>query len=95
MVGKLMMSTCLSLPIGSRHFNVAPGLPDFSWSKHTKTGKIYKKRPQTIPNGQKLYQIAVNIPNGHKVGTYSNILHSKVLQNLDFWLEIKPDGNPA
>jgi hypothetical protein len=27
-----------------------PGLPDFSWYKHTKMGK-YTKRPQAIPNG--------------------------------------------
>jgi hypothetical protein len=39
---------------------VKPGLPDFSWSKRTEC-------PQTIPNGHKLYQMAVNIPNGHKI----------------------------
>jgi hypothetical protein len=33
------------------------GLPDFSWSKHTKTGK-------NIPNYYKLYQIAWNLPKG-------------------------------
>jgi hypothetical protein len=33
------------------------GLPDFSWSKHTKMGKVYQittnctKRPYIIPNG--------------------------------------------
>jgi hypothetical protein len=44
------------------------GLPDFPWSKHTKTGKTYqmttnytkiaikyKKWPQTTPNGHKMY----------------------------------------
>jgi hypothetical protein len=29
-------------------------LPDFSWSKPTKLGKI------VIPNGHKLYQMAIN-----------------------------------
>jgi phospholipid N-methyltransferase len=38
-------------------FSVA-GLPDFSLSKHTKMRKIYQM-PQTIPNGHKLYQMAV------------------------------------
>jgi hypothetical protein len=45
------------------------GLPDFYWSKHTKTGKNitndhkkyqlaikYKKWPQTTPKGHKIYQ---------------------------------------
>jgi hypothetical protein len=27
----------------------------------------YTKWPQTIPNGHKLYQMAVNMPNGHKI----------------------------
>jgi hypothetical protein len=41
------------------------GLPDFSWSKHTKTGTIYQrttnytKRPYVVPNGHKLYQKAL------------------------------------
>jgi hypothetical protein len=56
------------------------GLPDFSWFKNTKMGKIYQmttnytKRPQTIPNGHKLYQTAINYPkwpynnpNGHEI----------------------------
>jgi uncharacterized ion transporter superfamily protein YfcC len=34
------------------------GLPDFSWSKHTKMGK-FTKWMQTVPNGHKLYQMAV------------------------------------
>jgi hypothetical protein len=34
------------------------GLPDFSWSKHTKTKK-YTKWPHTIPKGCKLYPMAV------------------------------------
>jgi hypothetical protein len=39
-----------------------PGLPDFSWYKHTKTGKIhrmttkYTKLSSTTPNGRKTYQ---------------------------------------
>jgi hypothetical protein len=40
----------------------AAGLPDFSWSEHTKTEKVYQivsnytKRPYIILNGHKLYQ---------------------------------------
>jgi hypothetical protein len=42
--------------------SLGPGLPDFSWPKHTKTGKIYPmttnytKLIQNIPNGYKIYQ---------------------------------------
>jgi hypothetical protein len=32
-----------------------PGLPDFSWCKHAKTGKW----PQSVPNVHKLYQMSV------------------------------------
>jgi hypothetical protein len=47
---------------------VRAGLPDFSWSKHTKMGKMH------IPNDHRLFQTAINytkwpnnIPNGHKI----------------------------
>jgi hypothetical protein len=60
-----------------------PGLPDFSWSKHTKTGKIYQrttnytKRPYKqytyYVNGQKVFQMAVK---------YTYIFHYKALQNI-------------
>jgi hypothetical protein len=42
-----------------------PGLPDFCWSKVPKRGKIYQittkytKLPQNIPNGHKIFLIAV------------------------------------
>jgi hypothetical protein len=71
------------------------GLPDFSWSKHTKTGKIYQMTtnytnlPCIIPNGRKIFQIFIK---------YNNILHSKaskIYLNLGFWFENKPSGNPA
>jgi hypothetical protein len=57
-----------------------------------------------------IYQIAAKLPNGHKAyqitvayykwpqNTYTNLFHSKALQNLpnwDFWFENKPSGNPA
>jgi hypothetical protein len=49
------------------------GLPDFSWSKHTKLGKIYQIG-KNIPNDDQPYQTAINytkwtenIPNGHKI----------------------------
>jgi dUTPase len=64
----------------------APGLPDFSLSKHTKTGKIYQmitnytKRPYIIPNGRKILQMVIK---------YNNILNPKALQNMPkfgFWV---------
>jgi hypothetical protein len=43
--------------------------------------EIYNKRPQTIPKGHELYYI-----NGHTIFQmvikYTNIYHSKALQNL-------------
>jgi hypothetical protein len=42
------------------------GLPDFSWSKHTITAKIYQTTT-SYTNGHTLYQMAVNIPNGHYI----------------------------
>jgi hypothetical protein len=41
-----------SAPVSFRHARRAPGLPDFSWSKHTKTGKLH------IPNDPEIYQMA-------------------------------------
>jgi hypothetical protein len=53
-------------------FNVERGLLDFSWSYHTKMGKIYQIAAN-LPNGHE------NMPNGNKI---NNILHSKALQNM-------------
>jgi hypothetical protein len=36
--------------------NKMAGLPDFFWSKHTKTEK-YTKLTQNKPNGHKMYQM--------------------------------------
>jgi hypothetical protein len=50
-----------------KHQKNGTGLPDFSWSKHTKMGKLYQmtanytKRPRVIPNGHKF------IPNDRKI----------------------------
>jgi hypothetical protein len=56
-------------------------LPDFSRSKHTKTGKNITNDQKTIPNGHQLC-----IPNGHEIFRmvikYTNIYHSEALQNL-------------
>jgi hypothetical protein len=47
----------------------AAGLPDFSWSKHTKMGKIYQmttnhtKRLYIIPNGRKILQMVMKSTN--------------------------------
>jgi hypothetical protein len=72
------------------------GLPDFSWSKLTKRGKVfqiitkYTKWPKNISNGHKIDQMVIK---------YTKIFHSKTLQNLPkfcfFWFENKPSGNPA
>jgi hypothetical protein len=72
------------------------GLPDFSWSKHTKMGK-------NITNDHKLYQTAINftkwpqnIPNGHKI--YQHLPFKgppKFTQSRDFCFENKPSGNPG
>jgi hypothetical protein len=54
-------------------------VPDFSRSKHTKTGKIYQmttkytKRPLFITSGSKNFQMVIK---------YDNIFHSKALQIL-------------
>jgi hypothetical protein len=71
-------------------------LPDFSWSKDTKTVKIYQmaanytKWPQTIPNGY-----TESIPNGRQIFQMmikdNHIFHSQALQiyqNLIFCLKI-------
>jgi hypothetical protein len=55
------------------------GLPDFSWFKPTKTGKIHKmtanytKRPYIIPNDLKIFQMIIK---------YNHIFHYKSNQNL-------------
>jgi hypothetical protein len=74
-------------------------LPDFSWSKHTKVGKIipndhnlkqtdinYTKCPQNIPNGHNIYQ---HFPfQGPPKFTLT------FLYFCDFWFQNKPSGNP-
>jgi hypothetical protein len=65
-----------------------PGLPDFSLSGHTKTGKInqmttnYTKRSQIMPNDQKIFQMVVK---------YNGVFHFQG----NFGLENKPSGNPG
>jgi hypothetical protein len=55
------------------------GLPDFSWSKIPKRGKIhqiitkYTIWPQNISNGRKIDQMVIK---------YTKNFHSKTLQNL-------------
>jgi hypothetical protein len=51
-----------------------------------------------IPNSHKIYQIAVNRPNGNIFNIHNNIFHYKTLQNipkLGFWFEIMASGNPV
>jgi hypothetical protein len=67
------------LPLFVRTLRSTAGLPDFSWSKHTITAKIYQittnytKRPYIIPNGSKIFQMVI---------IYDNIFHSKALRIL-------------
>jgi hypothetical protein len=56
-----------------------PGLPDFSWSKHTKTEQLHK-----------LYQQwSLKIP----TTTFSIPKPTKFYQNWNSWFENKPSGN--
>jgi hypothetical protein len=66
-----------------------PGLPDVSWSKHTKLGIIYQmttnytKRTWVIPNGHNIYHhLSFKGP-------------PKFTQIGIFWFENRPSGNPA
>jgi hypothetical protein len=73
------------------------GLPHFvgTTNRNIKTiPNVYK----CIQNGDTMYQMAVNIPHGHKICTYTKILYYNVLQkhsNLDFWLVNIPSGCPG
>jgi hypothetical protein len=50
----------------------------------------YTKWPQNIPNGRKIYQMAI------KYAPYSIIARpSKIYPNWEFWFETIPPGNPA
>jgi hypothetical protein len=64
------------------------GLPDFSWYNKPKRGKIYQmttkcnKWPLNLPIGSKIYHhIPIQDP-------------QKFTQNVFFWFENKPSGNP-
>jgi hypothetical protein len=60
-------------------FDYLPGLPDFSWSKQTKTEKI--------PNDHKLYQTAMKYTKwSYNMTTFSTSRPSKFYQNWDFWV---------
>jgi hypothetical protein len=70
------------------NYTTTPGLPDFIGLSIPKRGK-YTKWPQTKPNGSKILLTVIK---------YTNIFHSKYLQNKpnwDFSYENKPSGNPV
>jgi hypothetical protein len=73
-----------------------PGLPDSSWSKHTKMGKMYQmatnntKRPQIMPNGCKIFKMVIK-----NILKRSIARPPKMYLNWDFGFENKPSGNPA
>jgi hypothetical protein len=75
-------------------YDCLPGLPDFAW--------------HNIPKRKEIYQIAIKLPNGHKIYIphgrniyqtaieYTNLFNFKALQiypNTDFGLENIPSGN--
>jgi hypothetical protein len=51
----------------------------------------YTKFPKNYQMTTKIPNWPLYIPNGHQ---YTNIFHSKALQNWDFWYENIPSGNP-
>jgi hypothetical protein len=66
------------------------GLPDFSWYKIPKTGKMatkYTQRLLNILNGCILFQVATKCTNI----VYSRALH--IIPNGDFWFENIPSGS--
>jgi hypothetical protein len=65
---------------GSRFFVHKPGLPDFLGPSIPN----YTKRPYIIPNGHKLYQMAIKYV---KVPTFCIPRPSKIYQNWYFWFE--------
>jgi hypothetical protein len=81
----------------SGQFNKArrdAGLPDFSRSKHTKTGTLIPTDHKTIPNGHKIQKMAVNYSKRPwNIPTFSIQRPSKMQTNCDYWYEIKPSGN--
>jgi hypothetical protein len=51
---------------------------------------------QNVPNGHKIPQISVQYSNWPlNILTFSNLRHSKIYPNWDFWFENKPSGNPG
>jgi hypothetical protein len=66
------------------------GLPDFSWSKHTKTGNIKQITVNYI------YQMAGKYFKwSSNVTTFSIQRPSKIYPNWDFCYENQPSGNPG
>jgi hypothetical protein len=66
------------------------GLPDFSWSKHTQTGKYVYQKTTKLSNGRRKFQMVI---------THTHIFNSKALQNIPkvgflVWKNI-PSGNPV
>jgi hypothetical protein len=73
-------------------FLVAARVARISWYKIPKTGKLYQittnytKRPKDITKDSKVDQVSIK---------YTTARPSKFYQNLDFWFENKPSGNPG
>jgi hypothetical protein len=57
-------------------------------------GEKYTRLPQNIPNGHKIFPIAVKYVD-QMVIKYTKIFHSKIYPNWDFWFENLPSGNPG
>jgi hypothetical protein len=52
-----------------------------------------------LPNGQKIYHMAINVPNGSEidqmVAKTTNIRHSEIYPSWDFWFENMSSGDPC
>jgi hypothetical protein len=95
-VDKITENEELILPLLTTPTRVrcAPGLPDFSWSKHNKTEK-YTKLTQTIPKSCKLYQMVVKYSKRPYYITIISIPRpSKFYQTWYFWFENKTIWQP-
>jgi hypothetical protein len=72
------------------------GLPDFFLVKNIKTGKnIPKDHKICIPNGHKIFSIAVKWSKIIPRFSIARPDPSKFTQNWYFWFENQPSGNPG
>jgi hypothetical protein len=72
--------------LGSFYLRLWTGLPDFSWPKHTDTGKVYRRTTNYTKRSYIHYnRMAINYRyyvSGHTIYMHTNIFRSKALQNI-------------